>query len=56
MPADHARRTITGVNEMNQMSGEKWRTEISGKRNYDKARQKPTLILFRPLQKLHRLV
>ena len=36
MQADHAYRTITGVDEMNELSMEKWWNEIRGRGKREK--------------------
>ena len=58
MPADHACRTITGademkLNEMNEMSVEKWWNEICGRENREKPQEKSTQTPFRPPRNPH---
>ena len=58
MPADHGCRTITQagemkLNEMDEMSVEKWRNKIFRRGNRNKPREKPTPAPFRSPRNPH---
>ena len=53
MPADQACRIVTGADEMDEVSVEKWWTEICSGRKPEKPREKPIQIPFRPQRKPH---
>ena len=51
MPADHARRTITGADErkgdeMKEMNVEKWWNEICGRGKQEKSRQNLPILRY----------